>query len=255
MNMGKTFCSLWLGVILCIFSSGAEAYVMPPEQLIDYMQDKLGVFKTLIIAQKTVAIDPRDGMEANAFEEKIWIKTPGYFKAKVISGQDIRAMADESFPSSFRQILMANTRQYVLMLLAKFGIDLESSGYTRLDGVIAYFIGARERGRPRLLLNKETFFPMLLEYEAYDDSGARKISIRFQDYREIAGGWYPFKISYLEDEKVDEQYLVLDLQANMPLSPSLFRQEAVEEKLRENDAAVDDEHLSEAIKALKDKYR
>ena len=228
---------------------------MPPEQLIDYMQDKLGVFKTLIIAQKTVVIDPQDGKEANAFEEKIWIKTPGFFKSKVISGQNTGAAADDLFPSAFRQLLMANSRQYILMLLAKFGINVDSSGYARLDGVIAYSIGGSERGEPRLLLNKETFFPMLLEYEMQDDSGPKKVSIRFEDYREIAGGWYPFKIVYLAGEKVDEQYIVVDLQANMPLSSSLFDQEAVEGKPQENDATVDDEHLREAIKALKDKYR
>ena len=254
--MGKTFCALWLGVIFCICSMGAEAYVMPPEQLIDYMQDKFGVFKSLIIAQKTVVIDPQDGRESNSFEEKIWIKTPGFYKSQVISGQgNSAAAADESFSNSFRQLLMVNSRQYLLMLLAKFGIDLESSSYTRLDGVIAYSIGAREPGSARLLLDKETFFPMLLEYEVHQVSGLKKVSIRFEDYREILGGWYPFKIIYLEGGKVHEQNTVLDLQANMPLSSGLFRQEAVVEKSRENDIRVDDEHLEEAIKALKDKYR
>ena len=225
MNMGKSFCALWLGIIFCVFSSGAEAYVMPPEQLIDYMQDKLGAFKTLIIDQKTVVMDPLDGKEVNAFEEKIWIKPPGFFESKVISGrEDVGAAADEFFPSLFRQLLMVNSRQYILMLLAKFGIDVESSGYARLDGVVAYSIGARELGGARLLLNKETFFPMLLEYEVHDDSGPARVSIRFEEYREISGGWYPFKIVYLEGEKVDEQYLVLDLQANIPLSAGLFKQ-------------------------------
>ena len=97
MNMGKSFCSLWLGIIFCIFSSGAEAYVMPPEQLIDYMQDKLGAFKTLIIDQKTVVMDPRDGKEVNAFEEKIWVKTPGFFESKVISGQEMLARRPMNF--------------------------------------------------------------------------------------------------------------------------------------------------------------
>ena len=96
---------------------------------------------------------------------------------------------------------------------------------------------------------------MLLEYEMSDDAGPARVSIRFEDYREISGGWYPFKIIYLDGEKVDEQYLVLDLQANIPLSPGLFKQKSVAEKSHENDAGVEDDHLKEAIKALKDKYR
>ena len=239
-----------------MYSSGAEAYVMPPEQLIDYMQDKLGAFKTLIIDQKIVVMDPRDGKEVNAFEEKIWIKTTGFFESKVISGRENDgAAANESLPSLFRQLLMGNSRQYILMLLAKFGIDVESSSYARLDGVVAYSIGAREPGGARLLLNKETFFPMLLEYEVHDDSGSARVSIRFEEYREISGGWYPFKIVYLEGEKVDAQYLVLDLQANIPLSASLFKQKPIVERSHENDAGAEDDHLKEAIKALKDKYR
>ncbi len=254
--MGKYFCALWLGIIFCVFSGGAEAYVMPPKQLIDYMQDKLGAFKTVIINQKTVVMDPLDGKEVNAFEEKIWVKTPGFFESKVISGQENDGAAvDESSSSLFRQLLMANSRQYILMLLAKFGIDVESSSYARLDGAVAYSIGAREPGGPRLLLNKETFFPMLLEYEVHDDSGPTKVSIRFEEYREISGSWYPFKIVYLEGEKVDEAYLVLDLQANIPLSAGLFKQKPVMEKAHENGAGAEDDHLKEAIKALKDKYR
>ena len=40
---------------------------MPPEQLIEYMQDKFGVFKTVVVGQKTVEIDPRDGGRIQCF--------------------------------------------------------------------------------------------------------------------------------------------------------------------------------------------
>ena len=128
MNMGKSFCALWLCIIFCAFSSGAEAYVMPPEQLIDYMQDKLGAFKTVIMDQKTILMDPRDGKEVDPLRRRSGLKPPGFFESKVISGQrNGGAAGDESFPSLFRQLFMANSRQYILMLLAKFGIDVESS--------------------------------------------------------------------------------------------------------------------------------
>jgi hypothetical protein len=253
--MGKTFYAFWLGIVFCFSSIGVEAYVMPPEQLIEYMQDRFGVYKTMVIGQKTVAIDPLDGKETNSSEEKIWVKTPGFFKSQVISGQGRGAAADEPFTSAFRQLLMGNSNEYLLMLLAKFGIDIESSGYTRLDGIVAYYIGYREPGSARLLLDKKTFLPILLEYEMRDNSGQKKVSIRFEEYREISGGWYPFKIGYFEGEEVHEQYTVLDLQINMPLSSGMFRQRTVVEKPLENNSRVDDEHLSEAINALKNKYK
>ena len=59
----------------------------------------------------------------------------------------------------------------------------------------------------------------------------------------------------MKAEEVQEQYIVLDLQANIPLSSSLFRQRTVVEEPGDNDSTVDDEHLREAIKAMKDKYR
>lgn len=228
---------------------------MPPEQLIEYMQDRFGVFKTMVIGQKTVVIDPLDGKESNSSEEKIWVKTPGFFKSQVISGQGKGPAADEPFSSSFRQLLMGNSKQYILMLLSKFGIDIEFSGYTRVDGIVAYYIGYPESGSSRLLLDKKTFLPVLLEYEMRGDSVQKKVSIRFEEYREISGGWYPFKIGYFEGEEVHEQYTVFDLQANMPLSSGMFRQRTVTEKWPESNSKVDDEHLNEAIKALKSKYK
>ncbi len=255
MKMRKTAFAFWVGLVFYVSSIGAEAYVMPPEQLIDYMQDKFSVFNTVILSQKTVVLDPQDGKETNVFEEKIWVKTPGYFKSQVIAGLRNGPKEEPFDPGAFRQLLMGNNKHYILMLLAKFGIDVNSSGYTRCDGVVAYFIGSGEPGSARLLLNKETFFPMLLEYEAPGVSEPVRVSIRFEAYREISNGWYPFTITCQAGEKVLERYTVLDLQANMPLSSALFERNRAAEKPQEKAASIEEEHLQEAIRALKDKYR
>ena len=141
------------------------------------------------------------GEESNVFEEKIWVKTPGLFKSRIISGQGKGPVGDGPFSDSFRQLLMGNNKEYLFMLLSKFGIDLGSSSYTRLDGIVAYCIGFCEPGSPRLLLDKKTFLPILLEYEVRDDSGKKTVSILFKEYREISGGWYPFRINYYEGRR------------------------------------------------------
>ena len=153
---------------------------------------------------------------------------------------------------------MANDCETIMALLSEMGINLETVAFTRLDGVIAYRVGDKNSENPKLLIEKERFLPLFLSYRLLDDSGEKRLTIRFDDYRKAVKGWYPYKIVCFIGEKIKESYFVNDLKSNLPIifpvsgthkgGPNQTQgietiQESPEEK-----------RLREAIKVLETKY-
>ena len=150
---------------------------------------------------------------------------------------------------AFRQIFMAGDKNTIMALLSEMGINLNSVAFTRFDGVIAYRLGDEDARKPKLLIEKEKFLPLLLNYRLWGDSGEKTVTVRFDDYRKVAEGWYPYEIAIFAGEDLDERYFVTDLQANIPVDSSLF------ERREEHKKPPDEDRLREIIDLLKEKYQ
>jgi len=101
---------------------------MPVDQLIDKMRAKFSSFKTLIIDQSTHVLDPQDQETTMVFQEKTWLKSPGYCHSEV-TGRPQRegqvayevAAGQGSSDTAFRLLLMANDRDTIMTFLAQNG--------------------------------------------------------------------------------------------------------------------------------------
>ncbi len=222
-----------LMALLALATPGkGRAYIMTADQLIGLMTGNFSKFKTLVITQSTQVIDTKDHQMAMALEEKVWLRSPDYYRLEVLgvprlirpSSTEKPVLGEvvpgrESSEMAFRRLLIKNDSQSIKDLLSRMGVNLDSVAFTRLDRVIAYRVGEGAVESPKLLIEKDRFLPLLLNYRSLERSGGRMVKVRYDDYRKVEGGWYPFKITCSIGEETLEQYSVLDLQINVPVSP------------------------------------
>ncbi|EFK05376.1 conserved hypothetical protein [delta proteobacterium NaphS2] len=169
-----------------------------------------------------------------------------------------KAFRQPNRDTSYRWLLMSQAKGGISAYLSQLGIQGDS-GYDRCDGVVAYRVGNRESQTPRLLVDKERFFPLLLSYTLPEDPEGRLVTVRFKDYRKNDAGWYPYEIEYELEGASVEVYYILNLTANAPIETSFF-----ERKVEPSPAPVrpsptqgqpGDDRLEEIMRKLEKKYR
>ena len=282
-NLKKVGMVLLITSLLLVMPGSSSGYIMPVDQLIDKMRARFSSFKTLIIDQSTHVLDPQDEQTTMVFQEKTWIKSPGFCRSEITGrseslhkdgapappppGDPARregpvayeaAVEQGNSDTAFRRLLMANNRNTIMTFLAQMGVNLESVGFTRLDGVVAYCVGDKGPESPKLLINKESFLPLLFSYVPLRSSTQDLATVRFDNYRQVDSGWYPYEIDYSVKTDRVERYFVLSIIVNPTIETSFFR--ITTEKTRipqkpENDRdRQQEERLKEVIKVLKEKY-
>jgi hypothetical protein len=111
---------------------------------------------------------------------------------------------------------------------------------------------------PILLIEKEKFLPLFLRYRVPANSGERIVTVRFENYKKLEPGWFPYKIIYSAGNDTEEEYFVEDLKINLPIeSPlsviSVRKTPSTDDNFRRPDA-MKEKRLQEVIDTLKKKY-
>lgn len=194
-------------------------YVMPAEQLIQFMAKNFSKFETLVITQTTLQQDPKDEEWEESFTEKIWMKSPDFFRSKILNEKSYRVLV---LDTDYRQLLVTHSKQTLMELLIRMGVNLESVGFTRIEEVTAYRIGDQGPDNPKLLIEKERFLPLLLKYVPPRASKMETITVRFKEYRKLDQGWYPFEMTYSVNDEIREVHTIHTIDANVPIDPALL---------------------------------
>ena len=269
-------------IMCCLFLSftAAEisAYVMPLEQILARVRKRFAGQYSLIIEQSTHVIQSRDPLVEEVFKEKVWLKNPQYERTveintlaaananvgvpRSIPGNTTENQLDQAFrqpnrDTSYRWLLMNQAKGGISAYLSQLGIQIWDLGYDRCDGVVAYRVGNRDPQTPRLLVDKERFFPLLLSYTLPKDPEGRLVTVRFKDYRRSDAGWYPYEIEYELEGAPVEVYRILNLTANAPIETSFFEQEVEPAPIRPSptQGQPDDDRLNEIMRKLEKKYQ
>lgn len=257
---------LVIAAMAWVLPEKGRSYVMPAEQVIGFMAVNFSKIKTLVITQSTHVVSQNDEGTETVLEERVWLKAPGFLQSEVEDQPEAEGMTGSektagrlSPDMAFRRLFMGNSGESLMMLLSAMGINLESVGFTRLDGVIAYQIGDRYTGSPKLLIEKERFLPLLISYRMPGDLAQKIVTVRFEDYRKLAKGWYPYQITYSVGKDILERYSVIDLQVNVPIEPSIFEDRGDGARpvrdFEDSQGETDENRLREIIRLLKEKYR
>ena len=251
---------LFLSLTLLI-SQTCPAYVMPAEQLIGFMAANFSKLETAVLTQfiQQIVYSPEgnhDISEISMIKEHVWMKSPDFYHAMLSDIQSKRLIIPDV---TYRQLIISNSVPRLTELLSGLGIDLEQVAFTRIDGVIAYRIGDRDPESPKILIEKERFFPLLLQYRSSKEPDGKVITVRFRDYRQVDTFWYPFEIVYSYDFEPREIYTIIDFMPNVPVNPSVLSSPGPEASPENGGEAkrglTDEERLREVIKKMEEKYR
>lgn len=273
------------GLFLSLTAGEISAYVMPLEQILARVRKRFAAQYSLIIEQTAHVIQSRDPLVEQVFRERVWLKSPHYERtmgmntlaagnakiggSKSIPGNTTENQASENQSdqpfrqpnqdTSYRWLLMNHPKGGISAYLSQLGIQIGDSGYDRCDEVVAYRVGNRDPQGPRLLVDKERFFPLLLSYMLPGDPQGRLVTVRFKDYRKSDAGWYPYEIEYELEGAPVEVYYILNLTANAPIETSFFerRVEPSPAPVRpsSNQGQPGEDHLKEIMRKLEKKYR
>ena len=231
-------------------------YIIPAEQLIAFMAKNFSKFRTLVIVQSTQQKDEKQEGEEESFMERVWVKSPDLCRSQVLD-HPMGRVAEPDL--DYRQLLMANEAQGLVQLLSNMGVNLHSVAFTRIDDVIAYRIGDKEPERPKILVDKDRFLPLLLVYRPAGQSFLETITVQFKDYKKLEEGWYPFEIIYTDGKAFKEIYTIHTLKANVPIDPALFvmpkRDIAPEQVSEPEEVPAEEERLRDIIKKFEEKYQ
>lgn len=231
------------------------AYVLPSEQLIEFMAANFAKFETIVIQQFTEVKNLGEAEQPNAFEEIVTMKSPDLFRTEVLGSG---AGQTRDLDHRYRRLLIANGEQELQAFLSGMGIEMEKVFFTRIDGIIAYCIGDRDPDSPKILIEKERFLPLLMTYRLSSTIGEEVVRVRFKDYRQVEQGWYPFEITYSSGWEISERYIIQSLRANVPVSPSYFDSPPVlpqtEAPSDEGGSPPEEERLRRIIRTFEEKY-
>ena len=251
---------LLAGVIVCSYS--AFGYVMPAEQILDFMIKNFSGVRTVTLIQSTLQTM---GGNEKVFTEQLWLESPDKYSTKALERLAERDIISPDI--LYWQLFMANDREKIERVLLPLGIDLTKTSFTRLDGEVAYRIGDKDPASPKLIVEKKRFLPLLIIYRSPDRTGNELITVRFEDYQKQDKWWFPFEITYKEGENLIEKYTIQNFQANTPIDSSIlktfpeFELPMVPEPQSESETTgseapdIDKGQLQNVIKAFEEQYQ
>jgi hypothetical protein len=237
----------WFLWALVLVPAGTAAYVMPPEQLLEFMAENVAGYDTLGLRweHRSGAGDPT----AEPVTETVWYRSPGEVRVRALDGW---GGAPPGAPGpGFLELFCGDTRR-TERYLARHGVDLQTSAYTRLDETVAYRIGRDAPSAPLLLLEKARFTPLLFRYEPDDAAVGESTEILFKEYRRVGEGWFPYEILYRAASGVTGVYEVRELRQNEPLAAAPPPREPPGGAGRV--PAEEEERLERVIRAFEAKY-
>ncbi len=204
-----------LGVLV---PCASQAYVLPAEQIIQFMTANFAKFDTLVITQSVTRMPTGESPE-RVYEEVLSIKSPNLFHSWL---PDSSVEPTGRNDRIFRELLIASSQRKLLPRLSELGIAPQLVAYTRLEGTVAYRIGEKDPKKPKLLIEKTRVLPLLMVYQRPDQEAGELIRVHFLDYRRVEQGWVPYEIRYFSGDRWVEKYSVHSVKVNAPLKPSLF---------------------------------
>ena len=243
-----------LVMILALSPFGiCQGYIMPAEQLLQRMAANFSGFATQVIVQSTQRKDGSGQGDSILVREKVWAKSPDLFHSQVLDEDQTRKGKPDL---TFRQLLVSNSPERIMSVLEALGVDLKRVSFSRFNGIIVYQIGTSEPDSPKLCIDKETFLPILLQYRSAESPGGGTALVEFRDYRKVDKGWYPFEVSFMTDNGIEEIYALETMETNVPIDITVFVvPERPSGQSQEKTEPNQQERLRHIIKTFEEKYR
>ncbi|MBW2029552.1 MAG: hypothetical protein JRH06_05750 [Deltaproteobacteria bacterium] len=249
------------GLLVGLFSplllaGPCRPYIMPVEQIVGLMGKNFETFKSFRIVQLTQQDYSTNEEALWLFKEELILKSPGLYHSRVMDKGITRGHLPDS---SYREFLLANDTERLVTLLSRMGINTEAVALTRFKGSIAYRIGEKDRGEPKLLVEKDRFLPLQISYRPPGSPPDHVLEVTFQDYRQVGKGWVPFQITIDPSTGPVETCVIQDIEINIP-GVDLLLSPATSETVKGTEGGAaprgqDEERLRNVIRSFEERYR
>lgn len=228
-------------IVLCVVSSG-YCYILPAKQILEFMIERFGPAKGLMIQQNTVIYDPDLENGTMEVEETLYYRYPFRFRregrapgveqirvigpggAALITNGTVISESEMPF-DHFKDLLLYKDIEGLVERLARLNVDLDLVSLGRYKGKIAYVIGARypDESVPQVWIEKDTFRPIRYIIKGGDPEGGAPQEIEYADYRSIGKkGWYPSRIQFFENGRLARMYVMKTFKVNPEMPDELF---------------------------------
>lgn len=234
----------------------AAGYVPPGEMIIDRMTRALGrtgkfsVTLTTAVgdrvcpalheatATETAWYDPPDRFRFESVSKKakrIYVSTPEA-ALTIVDGHVVSTA--ESPLMRYREPLLCRDRNLLAARLADMGVDTTVSSLGRLDGAVAYVVGARfpDVSASQLWVAKETFLPLRL---IINDRGTTPVEARYSQWHKEGSSWFPMHIEIYRNHRLIQTICSHTVTQKSAFESGLFDIAALQRRYPPADAARD----------------
>ncbi|MBN1932999.1 MAG: hypothetical protein JW786_15460 [Desulfobacterales bacterium] len=225
----------------CFYPS-VNAYVLRGPHLIELMIGSFGKAKSLSVSQELRLYKNNDQEDSIEITETLRYFFPGKYRSEIVSqhsqrihlissGIALTVVDGRVVPNSenrfdiYKDIFLYDSRISLQQKLFNSGVDVSVSSLGRFQDKPAYIVGAEypDESVPQIWLDKNTFRPfrwIILNdtTENHEDF----FEVRYQQWREIEGIWYPMVISFYQNSILIREILVENIEVNPSFSADLF---------------------------------
>jgi len=228
--------------ILVIFGHPAttHSYILPAEQILEFMIKHLGSAHSLQVLQKTVIYDPSLEEGMREFDATLYYWYPDRFRGEVRTpeGEHVRVTGPEGAISvtngkiigerenpfdHFKDPLLYRQTELLQRQLLKLEVNLNVVSLGRYRNKISYVIGAKypDESLPQVWIEKNTFRP--LRYILTPGGPSDSEEVEYADYRSLGkDNWYPESILFYKNGRLTKRYVLKSFKINPKLPNQLF---------------------------------
>ena len=243
MNVSK-HCVIFVlsGLVVLTLAAAGRAYILPPEQILEFMIKHLGPLTTLQISQKTVIYNPSLEEGVQEVDATLYYQYPDRFRYEVTTpeGQEIRVVGPdgavvvqkgkivrerESRFDHFKDPLLYRNTELLRRKLSQGEIDFSVVSLGRYRNKISYVIGARypDESLPQIWIEKDTFRPIRYILTRGDLIDSDSEEVEYTDYTSLGKNkWYPARILFYKNSRLTRMYVLEDFKVNPQVSDKLF---------------------------------
>jgi outer membrane lipoprotein-sorting protein len=258
-----------LTVFLPVASAGA--YVLKSGHILQLMAGSSGKTKYLRINQHIVVFDHLADNGKIILPETVYYSFPTKFRSDIIaesiqrihivSNQVALTVIDRHITSetgslfdSYKDLLLFRSRYLLEQRLNDMGIDTGISSFGRFNDTLAFVIGAQypDESVSQVWVDKETFRPLRWIIKTGEPL-IREFEIRYLQWQETGGGWYPWRVEFYENQMLVRQIAVDRVSPEKTIAREVFDVVALKKKYaRQVDLLdpVDGEDISEVQKTI-----
>ena len=210
----------------------------------DIMTKRLGKAKSLLVTQKLMLLDHDNPSVKTAVQVRETLRCifPVTYRSDIVSDnfQKIHVRVDdksltvidekvvegyEDRYDRYKDLLLLRSRLLLQNQLPLVGVNVAIASIGRFQDQLAFVIGAQYPNEtvPQIWVNKETFRPFRWIIADQAEKGAKdRLEVRYLEWREVDGLWYPMRIEFFRNHTLFRQILVQNVQVNPSLPQQLF---------------------------------